>query len=396
MKKIFNSDDPAESLIIRFLNGQLSLGEIDELNRWIENSTENRELFRLYQEVWLSSSFFTQDQFDSLKAWQNISHRIRKSLSFRQKYEARIRTRRKLIRFTRMAAVLVAVFAIGAVTSFSFFSRTYNIFGDTLSEISVPQGSRSRIVLPDNSIVWLNAGSKISYSNNYYRGERIVSLEGEGYFDVISNPGKPFIVQTPHLNIRALGTIFNVKAYPDEDAVSTTLVEGIVTIEIPLENDSPLSYSLVPNQNFTYNISHKTIGSEKLAEQITELAEGKEEIDIPDIYTEKDDIRLPGLFLKTNIKPELYTSWKDNVWIIEGAKMADMAVMLERRFNTRIHIYTDELKRYRFTGKIMNETLEQVLDILSLTTPLKYSVGKGFVDWYIDSDRKEDFDLLLF
>jgi transmembrane sensor len=75
--------------------------------------------------------------------------------------------------------------------------------------------------------------------------------------------------------------------------------------------------------------------------------------------------------------------------------MADMAVMLGRRFNTKINIESEELQNYRFTGRIMNETLEQVLEILRMTTPLKYSVGKGYVDWEIDPDLKEEYDLLL-
>ena len=81
--------------------------------------------------------------------------------------------------------------------------------------------------------------------------------------------------------------------------------------------------------------------------------------------------------------------------VAHSKTMAGMAVMMSRRFNTRINIHTDELKRYRFTGKIMNETLEQVLDILRMTTPLKYSVGKGYVDWEIDPGLKEQYDLLL-
>ena len=391
MMKLFDSDDPAENLIIRFLNGQLTAEEIDELNIWIEHSRDNQELFRIYQEIWLSSSSFSQkDQFNSSEAWQKISHQIRKPLSYRRTYEARIKTRRKLIRFTRMAAVLVAVFAIGAIASFSFLSHTYNIFGDTLSEISAPQGSRSRIILPDSSIVWLNAGSKISYSNNFNRDERTIKLEGEGYFDVKSDPRKPFIVQTPHLNVRALGTIFNVKAYPDEDDVSTTLIEGAVTIEIP-GTSSLTSYKLEPKQNITYNISEKRISNTKIDEVII----ARNEVDKEAIPSEKPDKPRPNLLVRNNIKPELYTSWKDEIWIIEGKTLADMAIMLERRFNTKIHINTDELKRYRFTGKIMNETLEQVQEILSMTTPMKFSMGKGFVDWDIDSDRKEEFDMLL-
>ena len=394
--KDFNIENFNEQLIIRFLNGQLSVEETDELNKWIESSPENLKTFRDYQKIWLVSSVSLPDSnFNTQKAWKKLTLEMHKP-SYRQISNSRKRTRKIYLKFARIAAMVIAIFTIGVLASYFTLSKYLTTPGKEISEISVPKGSRSRIVLPDSSIVWLNADSKISYSNNFNRSERFIKLEGEAYFDVITNPRKPFVVSTSHMNIKATGTKFNVKAYPDEDAVSTTLVKGIVSVEIP-GAERQLTYNLEPNQNLTYKPSDMSISRSETPERITEeIAEPE-----TDIEPEADnELLLPArpkaiISLTSNIRPERYTSWKDETWIIEGETMADMAVMLGRRFNTRINIQTEELKPYRFTGKIMNETLEQVLEILSMTTPLKYSVGKGNVDWEIDADRKEEFDLII-
>jgi transmembrane sensor len=91
-------------------------------------------------------------------------------------------------------------------------------------------GGRSEVILPDGSKVKLNAGSNISYSNNFGYAERNILLEGEGYFEVETNPQIPFVVEASGLKIKAFGTIFNVKAYPEEEEITTTLVEGMVKL----------------------------------------------------------------------------------------------------------------------------------------------------------------------
>ncbi|MFP4366863.1 MAG: FecR family protein [Bacteroidales bacterium] len=391
MKKDFNLTDVDDQLIIRFFNGQLSIQETDELEKWIEASPENRELFRIYQRTWIgSSAAFPDEKFNPGKAWRNIAHNIHKP-SYRSISQSRKQTRKLYIKVARTAAMVLVVFALGALVSYFSFSGYKNFAAGEICEMSVPQGSISNIVLPDGSTVWLNAGSTISYSGDFNHTARTVKLEGEAFFDVTTNPKKPFIVNTSHLNVKALGTQFNVKAYPDDDAVLTTLVEGNVIIDIP-ELKNPFTYNLEPRQSLIYRKSDSTISS---SEPRDEVAQKENKPDEQLVKVQPQTEQKSMISVKNNIKPELYTSWKDETWIIEGETIAEMAVMLERRYNTKINIHAEELKSYRFTGKIMNETLEQVLEILRLTAPLEYSVGKGVVDWKIDSELKDDYDILI-
>ena len=391
MRKEFNIDDPFENMIIRFLNGQITYEEVDKLNSLIEESPENLEIFCKYRNIWLGSSALLPDErYNTLRAWKSVSKGMEKSNN-RRLYTSGRASRHLYLGFSKIAALIAAVFIIGAITSYLIFMNYHSLSGGIYTEISAPQGSRSRILLPDSSIVWLNAGSTIKYPNNFDRIDRVVELKGEAYFDVVSNPRKPFVVCTEHLKLRALGTAFNIKAYPEDEVVSATLVEGNVIVEISDINDTPLSYNLEPRQNFTYNIAAGRVESVEIIEQVYK----EDEVPADPVAEDTTGLSEPRIFVRSNIKPEIYTSWKDDEWVVEGENMADMAVLLGRRFNTKINIETEELERYRFTGRIMNETLEQVLEILRMTTPLKYTVGKGYVDWEVDPNLQDQFDKIL-
>ena len=105
------------------------------------------------------------------------------------------------------------------------------IIGDQIQTIEVPFGSKSRIVLPDSSVVTLNSGSSLKYSSSDFNSDnRNVSLTGEGFFSVTKDSTKPFYVITPGIKVKVLGTTFNLKAYPDENIEEATLIEGKVEI----------------------------------------------------------------------------------------------------------------------------------------------------------------------
>jgi ferric-dicitrate binding protein FerR (iron transport regulator) len=195
---------------------------------------------------------------------------------------------------------------------------------------------------------------------------------------------KPFMVQTSFLKVKAYGTVFNVKAYPEEKTIETTLVEGNVVVEAKNITDETYSYTLKPKQNFIYHIETR---SDKLP--VTEMAKNE------NIKTEKAETAKQIVQVININKTELYTSWKDENWVIEGVKLDAVATLLERKFNTKIDIQNDALKSYKFTGTIRNETLEQVLFILRLTTPLEYQVGKGNVTWQLDKELEKQYSRLL-
>jgi ferric-dicitrate binding protein FerR (iron transport regulator) len=370
-----NIDNP-KGLIVKFLEGELSLEEEKKLYEWIKANPENEVLFIQYRDIWLASSVKAKSYSANT---QEAFHKIESAISVSGK-TIQVHSRWKIGYFVKVAAILILVFLTGIFTSQLLLSK--KVIGGKLCEVVTPLGSRTFIVLPDGSQVWLNAGSKLTYDNSFGENDRKVKLTGEAFFKVKTNKKKPFIVSTRQMNVRAYGTSFNVKAYPDDKVISTTLVEGIVKVD-GVEGKKKFAYTLQPSQNITIqnNIPEET----KLVERKKFKAVVKQEVLQEESKTE----------VVKEVKTELYTSWKDPRWNIEGESLSSLAVLLERRFNTKIYITNDQLSVYKFTGIIQNETLEQVLQFLSFTTPIEYKIGKGEIWWDIDPKKALQYSKIL-
>lgn len=389
MNEPLNFNNVDEERIINFLQGKLSVDEMKVLQEWIQSSEENRIYFEKIRYIWQCINTDTVKRFNPETGWKKIQYKIRESSIINQ-YNERHKIDLRIRRVFRIAAIFILLFASGSVFTWLIFSKTSLSPSGKAVVIHTPNGSKSNIILPDGSSVWLNAGSKLTYDNNFNRAQRIVNLEGEGYFHVTSNKKKPFIVHTSQINVKAFGTKFNVKAYPEEDKIITTLVEGKVSVENSAQNTRKFTYILHPNQNITYfktdkNISYSRSKTKKEKERLNDnsnrqLLQSK----VPE-----------SIKINKDVKTDLYTSWKDKSWVIEEVTLSDLAPLLERRFNTNIEIQTDAIKNYRFTGTIQNETLEQVLDIIRLTAPVKYKIGKGWVIWELDKSLEAKYKNLL-
>ena len=386
MKKKLKMAEISDEIIIRFLNGKLNTTEIRELEQWIRSSPENLELFETYRRIWLgSAATLSAENFNPQSAWEKVYCQIHNSIN-NKGVVTLFRNNRVLLRVIQVAAMLIIFASLGAIAERLVFQVQKVPLTTQYCEIVAPQGSKSQIILPDGSKAWINAGSRLSYRGDFNQSDRIVNLEGEGYFNVTSNKGKPFIVQTAHLKVKAFGTVFNVKAYPEEKTVEATLVEGIVEIEagVNTRSEETHTYTLKPKQNIIYHIESG------ITEQKSDDLPAKEAAPV-----KKADVMEKEIQVMSNIKPELYTSWKDENWVIEGMPLDQLAILMGRRYNSKIEIEDDALKLYKFTGTIQNETLEQVLVILSLTTPLEYNIGRGNVKWMLNKNLERNYTRIL-
>ena len=210
-----------------------------------------------------------------------------------------------------------------------------------------------------------------------------MKLEGEAYFDVETNPEKPFVVQTSEMNVTAYGTKFNVKAYPNEPTITATLVEGNIKIKGNNNISREFEVALKPNQTLTYV-------KEKYADIKTEAGNKENKTTQPPQIQQKKSV-----VVDKDIKTDLYTSWKDDKWIIESEKLDELVVKLERRFDVKFIYKSESLKKYTISGSIRKETLEQVLDILKLTAPLKYTIKDGIVTLEMDNKRTENYSKVM-
>jgi len=216
-------------------------------------------------------------------------------------------------------------------------------------EVVTRNGSKTNLLLPDGSTVWLNAGSRLSYDSLYGSKLREVTLSGEAYFDVVKNPKKPFIIHTGSINIKVLGTIFNVKSYPGEKTVETSLIKG--SIEVTFPSLSAKKIILKPNQKLiidkTETISNVNINKVTAAQ-------------IPFISIQ----HLNRIGSDSTIEE---TGWMQNRLYFNDMSFQDLLKNMERKYGVSFHVADSSLDTIHFTGSFKDETVTQALDALRLT-----------------------------
>ena len=247
-------------------------------------------------------------------------------------------------------------------------------------EFSVSFGSRASTTLPDGSRIRLNAGSRISYAPDFNRSSREVRLEGEAYFDVRTDPAKPFVVQARDLSIVATGTAFNVSAYEEDPAVTTTLVRGAVTID-GAHLAEPIR--IAPNQTVA------CFGGENGRAAMARVLEDAQHAPVA-----RDVAVIPHLpALRMEDDPLVRTSWKEERWVIESERLESLMARIERRYNVSVRFDGDRrIRDYRFNGSFEGETIDEVLRIIRRALPVDYEIDKGIVRLFPDERLQRRFD----
>ncbi len=270
--------------------------------------------------------------------------------------------KRSYRQFVRVAAMFLLAFIGGGVISYISFDKTLAPAAVAYNEITAPLGARSEVVLPDGSKVWLNAGSKIRYRDGFNKVNRDILLEGEAYFKVAKNKELPFNVRTGELSIVAVGTEFNVKAYVSEGIIETTLVEGKVSIECPSGSikKSKLVY-LEAHEKAVYVKENRKLD----VEDFTAIKQTK-----PEVMKLKKGI----IYVAEKVDPVPIIAWKDNRLIFKGEELNSLLVKLERKYNVAFSFESENIKDFRFTGTLEDETLTQVLDVIKLSAPIEYAL----------------------
>jgi len=216
------------------------------------------------------------------------------------------------------------------------FNKYATLAADSL-EVIAPLGSRTVVQLSDGSEVHLNYGSKIIYPQFFSGNTREVALTGEGFFKVAPDPEKPFIVKAGNLKIKAVGTAFNVLAYPGGDVVETTLVNGKVVLDLIEQNGkSKTIETMSPGQHVNFSL-------------------------------------LTGAVSSTVGNIEKYISWTEGKLIFEDTPILQVTERLSRMFNVDFEV-KDEIKGYIYTVTFTDQPLSQILDLMTIATPVIYKI----------------------
>ena len=349
-----------EGLIISYLEGTISSKNEKLLVEWFKNNPDSVKEFNEFQQIWNISKVSAELSDSVIKQeWELLKQKVNRS---------QLTSKKPVNKFLYWLPRVAAVFLLGAIISFSVSYQIYNPKNSELvyHEINTPSGAKSKVTLPDGTIIWLRAGSNLKYSNEFNKKTREVYLTGEAFFDVETNPSKLFLVRTSELNIKAYGTSFNVKSYPEEGTIETTLIEGSIGVtRTSFENKKTDEVMLEPNQRVVYYRKNRFVEKEIVADNKIEST--------PEQVVSQPKEKLTYLISK-GIKAEDFTSWKDGTLFINSETLLDLAIKLERKYDVKIHFENEQMKKLKFTGSLENETIEQVIEAIGIAAQINYEV----------------------
>jgi transmembrane sensor len=344
-------------LIIKHLRNELTVEEAAELEAWAAAAPENRQLLQqLYDPAMVATCLHKMDSVNDQEAWQKIS-RFREVAQPPTTFRTLPVTGAPVSRFRRfvrskmgVAAVVLVVLAAGWFT-ISYFSGSQQ----QQRVIVTHPGERHSLRLADGSQVILNGGSKLTLDKDFYTTNRHVHLEGEAYFDVahIANPSAmPFIITTRTMDVKAVGTAFNIRAYADEKTDVTSLIRGkiIVTFHDTKAKNHQPAYVLLPLQKI---VLHKEVRTGSTS-TVAALQKG------PHIDSLRTNQLTGGI---------TETAWTENKLVFNAELLESVAGKIEKWYGIEVKIENPALANISCTGSFDTEPLDQVLETMQFSIP---------------------------
>lgn len=317
-----HENDGMEQLLMLYCQGMASPEECMQVERWIDESEEHlhlaTEVYHINRTV---SDMEILQKIDPDKALRKVNVSLNRS-----QWRSRFR------HMERVAAVLFFPLLFLYLLQFAEKQKEISV---QMIEVSANTGSITRVLLPDSTVVYLNARSSLRYPQQFNSNKREVSLEGEGYFEVVHQPSCPFIVSLAQgKKIEVLGTKFNIDAYADQPFVATTLVDGSV--------------------HFLSETGGKEVG--------TVLKPGQK------VVCEK----ATNILKLYEVDPFTETAWKDGKLIFNNTPLPEVVHQLEKTFNVHITLRSSILRKYSFTGTFDEQTLEPILESFGVSSHIHW------------------------
>jgi ferric-dicitrate binding protein FerR (iron transport regulator) len=360
-----------EKLIENFYLESLTDDEMVFLLNYLKDKEPQHEILSYYQVMWDKAGEYNET-IDSKSIYDKIVRDVsfsRVGLKSAKESQDRVVFRAYLRTFMRYAAVFVFAFGLFWLTQSILFRKTTTpqiTAKEQITRVEVPYGSKSRVVLPDGSVVNLNSGSSLMYSSSGFDSiSRSVSLTGEGFFNVTKDSERPFYVNTSGIKLKVLGTTFNIKAYPDDNIEEATLVSGKVEIYASSDKtESGKSIVLKPDQIAIFD----------------KLENNFHSINKTDLTNnETVPVKLKAINSQPSLKTAQTIAWKENRLIFDNEQFSSLVIKIERWYDVKIVVDYPELNSAKFTGKFDKETLEQVLKALVTVTPFDYNIKQNLI-----------------
>ena len=311
-----------EEQFIDFVKGKITdQSEMKVVMDWIELSPENRKTYNDILNCWALSGIHYENQ------------NVDVDLPFRQFKRRNFKTR-IFTGYLKYAAAILILLSFGALVQYMVSS---NILKQNISwcEVTAPFGQSVELTMSDSTRVWLNSGTKLRYPSTFSAKSRVVELNGEAFFDVATDKNHPFVIKTAYLDVKVMGTRFNVDSYTENDKTNVTLVEGKVAIQNKSGNTVA---ELLPNTNAEYS-------------------------------------RSAGILNLKKVNVEFYTSWTTGTMVFRQESLAEIAKKLEKWYSVEIVFDQEDIKGIAFSGSILkNKPIDQILEILTFISRIGYQM----------------------
>lgn len=316
-------------LLHRLIAGSTTEEENRQLMEWFRQCASKEEFFKLFERAWKESS----DEMPR-DVQERMYCRLSRGLD-EEKKQAQViplcsRFSWKIWQRVAVACIIVVL----SLVNYNMYHKQKQLSTQNFM-VSAEKGQRAFVTLPDSTKVWLNSDTKISYPADYGMKERNVTLVGEAYFEVAKNPAKRFVVETKGMQVEALGTAFNINSYKNDNKIIASLFSG--SVRVSYEDHVAI---LKPYESVKVDLLTRD-------------------------FLQYEDNNMKDIAL-----------WRENEITFDGESLEEIAGIINRLYNTTIYIEDESLKKECYIGTVRNNSLENFIDIINLTTPVVYE-NKG-------------------
>lgn len=322
-------------IITKVLANSASKEEQALLNDWLREKPENKRSFELKRQQW-EEMLLVVDAEDKKRVFADIKNKISQETKVVD-FNLRV-SKKKSMGWMRIAASVVTFISLGALSYYEIsdpFSHL-NLIGYDLVEADA--GNQQTQLLADGSTVYLNGDSRLKYKINSEASERQLYLEGEAFFDVARDEAKPFVIGLENSEVQVLGTSFNIKAYPEDGQISTSVITGRVAFEASKSE----SLILIPGNKGVLDKDKNSIA-------------------------------------KLDVDNSMDVAWMEKALNFENTSLSELAKSLYRMYGVKVKLTDGSLKNLKITAKFKNENIDEIFKILEMTNEFSYRIEDDVV-----------------
>ncbi|MFT3948517.1 MAG: FecR family protein [Agriterribacter sp.] len=345
-------------LLGKKLSNEATAEELSELEQLLQDQTVEPYELELLQDIWQQKSGTDNALLD--EEWKKISNRFHDQPGAVYEYIPEPEKRKAIFSVAKMLAA-ASVAALLALTVWLVWpGRGKKVAPLAVSEVKGSvvvslNGERKKVQLPDSTIVHLNSGSRLSYNNDFGKGNRQVWLSGEAFFQVTKDAAHPFLVNTDRMTVKVLGTVFNVKAYNTKEDIETTVVEG--RVEVSLKESAEKKVILLPSEKIS--LKNNSIFKDSAVSRTMHPGISYE------VKTVQPDIKETGM-------PE-EAAWVKEKVIFTEEPFETVALKMERWYNVHILFKNEKMKSILMSGDFDNVNINEAMHILQMMVGFKYT-----------------------